>query len=582
MEIEDNVNKLEIYDINKPLINSDTDSNSNSNKIEQLERKDPSINSNQEDDKNILPEENKKKSCCKFPSAYTIIIIIEIIVFILTYIIPKGKFWKLEYLEKTKEFKIVFPNETTIIREATEEILKNLSIKVPLEYFKDKKIKRPLSIPYSYEPINATNENFLELFAYPIYGLIQSSNVSFFLLVLGGTINIIIEMKALTAGMAALSRITKGKEFLLLCLVFLIISIGGSTFGMCEETLAFFPILMPIFLRSGMDGMLGMASIFMGSMIGIMFSTVNAFSVVLGSDSAGINFMDNIVFRIVAFVLGDVITIFYLYHYYKKLKLDEKYSIVYDIKQNLEKKYLSKENEKKGEEKGNNDDEKTNLLDGNKNSKNEFTCLQKIALIIFVLGFIVMIIGVAVLGWYFEYMTATFLVCGIILMFFLKKGEQDAIKIFVKGAGDFVGVALIIGFARGINITLENGNIQDTILNGLSKCIEGLPKIVFAILMFIIFIFLGFFIASQSGLAILAMPVFAPLADNVNCSRAVVVNAYMFGQSLTRIISPGGFILIVLELVEIKYSHFIKFIWPLMVILLVYLIILIIINTIIG
>ena len=100
--------------------------------------------------------------------------------------------------------------------------------------------------------------------------------------------------------------------------------------------------------------------------------------------------------------------------------------------------------------------------------------------------------------------------------------------------------------------------------------------------MFIIFIFLGFFIASQSGLAILAMPVFAPLADNVNCSRAVVVNAYMFGQSLTRIISPGGFILIVLELVEIKYSHFIKFIWPLMVILLVYLIILIIINTIIG
>ena len=370
MEIEDNVNKLEIYDINKPLINSDTDSNSNSNKIEQLERKDPSINSNQEDDKNILPEENKKKSCCKFPSAYTIIIIIEIIVFILTYIIPKGKFWKLEYLEKTKEFKIVFPNETTIIREATEEILKNLSIKVPLEYFKDKKIKRPLSIPYSYEPINATNENFLELFAYPIYGLIQSSNVSFFLLVLGGTINIIIEMKALTAGMAALSRITKGKEFLLLCLVFLIISIGGSTFGMCEETLAFFPILMPIFLRSGMDGMLGMASIFMGSMIGIMFSTVNAFSVVLGSDSAGINFMDNIVFRIVAFVLGDVITIFYLYHYYKKLKLDEKYSIVYDIKQNLEKKYLSEENEKKDKEKGNND-ESNSLID--KDHKNEFT-----------------------------------------------------------------------------------------------------------------------------------------------------------------------------------------------------------------
>ena len=98
-----------------------------------------------------------------------------------------------------------------------------------------------------------------------------------------------------------------------------------------------------------------------------------------------------------------------------------------------------------------------------------------------------MIISVAVLGWYFKYMTATFLVCGIILMFFLKQGEQAAIKIFVKGPGDFVGVAFIIGFARGINITLENGNIQDTILNSLSNCIEGLPKIIFAILMFIIY-----------------------------------------------------------------------------------------------
>ena len=117
MEIEDNVNKLEIYDINKPLINSDTDSNTNSNKIEQLERKDPSINSNQDDGKIIQPEEKKKKSCCKFPSAYTIIIIIEIIVFILTYIIPKGKFAKLQYLEDTKEFKIILPNETVLILE---------------------------------------------------------------------------------------------------------------------------------------------------------------------------------------------------------------------------------------------------------------------------------------------------------------------------------------------------------------------------------------------------------------------------------------------------------------------------------
>ena len=126
-----------------------------------------------------------------------------------------------------------------------------------------------------------------------------------FLLVLGGCINLLIEMKALTEGLAALSRITKGNEFLLLTLVFIIISIGGSTFGMCEETFAFFPILMPIFLKSGINGMLGMASIYLGSMIGIMFSTLNAFSVVLGCDSAGIDFMNGIIFRIISYVLGN-------------------------------------------------------------------------------------------------------------------------------------------------------------------------------------------------------------------------------------------------------------------------------------
>ena len=94
----------------------------------------------------------------------------------------------------------------------------------------------------------------------------------------------------------------------------------------------------------------------------------------------------------------------------------------------------------------------------------------------FIIAFILIIIGVIALGWDFEYMTAIFLLCGIILMFLLKKGEQAAIQIFVKGAGDFVSVALIIGFARGININLENGNIQDTILNGLSNGTKGLPK----------------------------------------------------------------------------------------------------------
>ena len=271
--LEEENNQIKNIEKN-PLI--PTDENSNTNQIEKLEISAPSINSNKEEG-NSEQQKGNKKSCCKFPSAYLIILILEVFIFILTYLIPKGKFWKLEYLSGSNQFRMQYSNGSSIFADATKDTLKNYSINIPLENFINGKIKKPLSIPKSYEKIDAKNQNFLKLFVFPIYGLIDSCGVSFFLLVLGGCINLLIEMKALTEGLAALSRITKGKEFLLLTLVFIIISIGGSTFGMCEETFAFFPILMPIFLKSGIDGMLGMASIYLGSMIGIMFQLLMLF-----------------------------------------------------------------------------------------------------------------------------------------------------------------------------------------------------------------------------------------------------------------------------------------------------------------
>ena len=189
-----------------------------------------------------------------------------------------------------------------------------------------------------------------------------------------------------------------------------------------------------------------------------------------------------------------------------------------------------------------------------------------------------MIAGILIFSWWFEHMTAVFLILGIILMFFYSKGEKKGIEIFLRGAGDFVGICLIIGIARGINLTLNEGKISDTILNSLSGSFEGLPNLAFAIILFIIFIFLGIFIQSSSGLAILSMPVFSPLADKVGLSRVTVVNTYMFGQYYASFFTPTGMILIVLSLVKIEYSYWIKFIWPFLIILFVLLILFVIIS----
>ena len=143
-------------------------------------------------------------------------------------------------------------------------------------------------------------------------------------------------------------------------------------------------------------------------------------------------------------------------------------------------------------------------------------------------------------------MSTVFFILAVIFMFMLNKGEEIAIESFMKGAGEFVGVSMVIGIARGINLTLEREKISDTILNSLSNLVDGLPKVAFIMIMFVIYIILGFFIQSMSGLAVLSMPPFAPLADKVHCSRAVVVNVYMFGQLLIGLIAPTGLILIII------------------------------------
>ena len=175
-----------------------------------------------------LEEPPKKSKCnCKFPSSYTILIIIEIFIFLLTYIIPKGLFDTIEYSSADKIF-IIRKHDTnnTIIRiNATQEELDKRGISVPLDSFLDGIISKPITIPGTYKRIEGETTNFFDLFSYPIKGLLDSADLSFFVLILGGSLNLLIDMDSLSSGMRALGRLVKGKEFLLLILVVIFISI---------------------------------------------------------------------------------------------------------------------------------------------------------------------------------------------------------------------------------------------------------------------------------------------------------------------------------------------------------------------
>lgn len=178
-------------------------------------------------------------------------------------------------------------------------------------------------------------------------------------------------------------------------------------------------------------------------------------------------------------------------------------------------------------------------------------------------------------GWWFPKMAASFLAFAILIMILTATGkngigEKGVVDAFVNGASSLVGVSLIIGLARGINLILNQGMISDTILDFSSALVAHMSGPVFIIVMLLIYFVLGFIVPSSSGLAVLSMPILAPLADTVQIPRFVVVTAYQFGQYAMLFLAPTGLVMATLQMLDMKYSHWFKFVWPVVVFLLVF------------
>lgn len=490
-----------------------------------------------------MDKNEKKRKKIEFPSAFTVLFIILIIAAILTFIVPAGLYSKLSYDAGEDIFIVEDHNGEISTLPPTQESLEELKINMSVNKFLDGSVRKPIAIPGTYERIEQSPQGLFPIIMSPVQGVMDTVDIMIFVLILGGIIGLINKTGAFDAGIAALSKRTKGKEFLLVIFVSALIALGGTTFGLAEETIALYPILMPVFLANGYDAIVCIASIYMGSSVGTMFSTVNPFSVVIASDAAGISFSEGLTFRAISLVLAMVITLVYIYRYAKKIKANPKASLIYEDKHHIEERFLK---------------------DYNPENVKAFTWRRVLILLVFLAAFPVMIWGVSTGVWWFAEMSGLFLAVTFIIAFLSGLREKEAVNTFLEGAADLIGVVLIIGVARAINIIMDDGMISDTLLFYTSSIIENMNSSVFAAVQMILFSFLGFFVPSSSGLATLSMPIMAPLADTVGLSRAIVVTAYNWGQGWMSFITPTGLILATLEMVDVTYNKWLKFILPLM------------------
>lgn len=246
-------------------------------------------------------------------------------------------------------------------------------------------------------------------------------------------------------------------------------------------------------------------------------------------------------FRTLGLILGGTCVIAYMYWYCKKLRANPEFSYTYDDRQAFYDLYMK---------------------DIDPNATVEFTFRRKLILILFSGAFPLMVWGVMFGGWWFPQMAASFLAITIIIMFISGLPEKDVVNGFTHGASELVGVALIIGLARAVNIILEQGMISDTILDYMTHLVGGMNGGVFIIGQLIVFIFLGLVVPSSSGLAVLAMPIMAPLADTVGIPRDIVVSAYNWGQYIMLFLAPTGLVLVTLQMLGIPFNKWLKFVMP--------------------
>ena len=484
----------------------------------------------------------KKRDKLHFPTAITVLFIVMLFAAVLTWVVPAGEYSKLKYVADDDVFSITNADGTTEEQPATQETLTKLGISANVESYLDGSISKPTAIPGTYQRVDQNPQGVVEFLLAPINGVYESIDIILFVFLLGGCIGVLNHMGALTAAVAALSRVTRGREWLLIIVLTLIIVAGGTTFGLAEETIALYPILMPVFIAAGYDAMTCIAVIFMGSCVGTMYSTVNPFAIGVATKAAGISMAEGMSWRFVALAIGTVISLAYVMRYGHKVRLDPSKSVVYDFKERIEERW------------------------GQRGEAPEFTTPMKVSLAVFGVSFVVLVYGIVAHQWWFDYMTAVFLACSMILAFTCGLDEEVFMDEYIGGCGDLMSVALVVGVARAVNILLENGLISDTILYFFSGVIAGMSPVLFIIMMLVVYIILGFFINSSSGLAVLSVPIMAPLGGAVGVSKTAIISAYNYGQGLISYVTPTGLILASLAMVDVPFSRWFKFVTPLLVI----------------
>ena len=418
----------------------------------------------------------------------------------------------------------------------------------------------------------------------PIKGFADALPVCLFVMILGGFLGMMTETGALDNGIAVLVQKLKGNEIMLVPVLMLIFSLGGTTYGMCEETVPFYALLAATMMAAGFDPMVGAATVLLGAGCGCLGSTVNPFAVGAAVDAltgVGIEVNQSIIIGLgaVLWIVTTAMSIFFVMNYAKKVKADKGSTI------------LSMQELKDAEE-------AHGKAASEVHKEVKLTGRQKGVLIAFAFTFVVMIVGFIPLAdlnegvanffdagavydadgnaivqgwsalitglpigqWYFDEASTWFFLMAVLIGIIGGLSEKQIVNTFISGAADMMSVVLVIALARGISVLMANTGLDVYVLDAAANALAGLSGVIFAPMSFLVYFGLSFLIPSTSGMATVSMPIMGPLAVKLGFSPEVMVMIFSAAIGVVNLFTPtSGAIMGGLALAKIEWTTWLKF-----------------------
>lgn len=458
----------------------------------------------------MAAESSKGIKQFKVPHVYAIIFALMVIFAVLTWIVPSGSYQRQEV--NGREVTVAGTYEQSEKTYIDEETGNEVDLR----------------------------QGVFDVLQAPTRGIQEAIEVVAFILIVGGSFQVITKTGAITSGMGRVVLRFKNKDILIIPIAMVLFALGGTSFGMAEETLPFFAIFMPIMMAMGFDSMTAFMVVFVGARTGYIASTINPFNVLIAQGILGIQGNPQLWLRMIAWVVLTAVAITWVVLYARRVKKNPESSITFedDIAKKVE--FAADES----------------ALDA------EFTGRQKGVLAVFIAGMCLIIWGLVTQGWYMNEISAVFLAMGLLAGVIAGFSQDVIAQEFVAGIADFAFSAIVVGLARGILVIASDGMIIDTILNALATGLGGIPAVLFTTLLYAVENLLTILVPSSSGLAALTAPIFGPLTELMGLNPEAAVWALSMGSATMSLICPTSAILVAgLGVCKIKLGQWWKTVW---------------------